>query len=56
MVPVCLLGLVLALQAWATIQATGWVVGIQDGDIIDVLRDGKASRLRLHGIDTPERW
>jgi hypothetical protein len=51
----CLLALVLASHAWPTTQFAGRVVGIQDGDTIEVLRDGKAVRVRLHGIDTPER-
>jgi endonuclease YncB( thermonuclease family) len=34
---------------------TGTVVGLSDGDTLDVLRDGKAVRIRLHGIDTPEK-
>jgi endonuclease YncB( thermonuclease family) len=36
-------------------QFTGKVVGISDGDTISVLRDGKAVKVRLHGIDTPEK-
>ncbi|MFA7692846.1 MAG: thermonuclease family protein [Candidatus Hydrogenedentales bacterium] len=33
----------------------GRVVGVADGDTISVLRDGKAVRIRLWGIDTPEK-
>jgi micrococcal nuclease len=36
-------------------QFTGKVVGISDGDTISVLREGKAVKVRLHGIDTPEK-
>jgi endonuclease YncB( thermonuclease family) len=36
-------------------QFTGKVVGIVDGDTISVLRKGKAVKVRLHGIDTPEK-
>ena len=36
-------------------QFTGKVVGISDGDTISVLREGKAVKVRLYGIDTPER-
>ena len=36
-------------------QFTGKVVGISDGDTLNVLRAGKAVKVRLHGIDTPER-
>lgn len=31
------------------------VIGIMDGDTIEVLHDGRPMRIRLHGIDTPER-
>ncbi len=34
---------------------TGRVVGVSDGDTITVLHDGKAERIRLHGIDCPEK-
>jgi endonuclease YncB( thermonuclease family) len=36
-------------------QFTGTVVGISDGDTINVLREGKAVKVRLHGVDTPEK-
>ena len=36
-------------------QFTGKVVGISDGDTLSVLREGKAVKVRLHGVDTPER-
>jgi endonuclease YncB( thermonuclease family) len=36
-------------------QFTGKVVGILDGDTISVLRGGKAVKVRLHGVDTPEK-
>jgi micrococcal nuclease len=36
-------------------QFTGKVVGISDGDTLSVLREGKAVKVRLHGIDTPEK-
>jgi endonuclease YncB( thermonuclease family) len=31
------------------------VVGITDGDTLAILRGGKAVKVRLHGIDTPEK-
>ncbi len=34
---------------------SGQVVGIIDGDTIEVLHNGKPERIRLHGIDCPER-
>lgn len=39
-----------SLYAW-----TGKVVGITDGDTITVLRDRAEVKIRLHGIDTPEK-
>src|SRR5262245_25308253 len=36
-------------------QFTGKVVGIADGDTIQVLREGKAVKVRLHGVDAPEK-
>jgi endonuclease YncB( thermonuclease family) len=36
-------------------QFTGKVVGIADGDTISVLRAGKAVKVRLHSVDTPEK-
>ena len=34
---------------------TGRVVGVSDGDTITVLSQGKPVRIRLHGIDCPEK-
>lgn len=34
----------------------GRVVEVTDGDTISVLREGKAVKVRLYGIDAPERW
>ena len=36
-------------------QFTGKVVGISDGDTLSVLREGKAVKVRLHSVDTPEK-
>jgi micrococcal nuclease len=36
-------------------EFSGKVVGVVDGDTISVMRDGKAVRVRLHGIDCPEK-
>ena len=33
----------------------GRVVGVTDGDTISVMRDGRSVRVRLEGIDCPER-
>lgn len=34
---------------------TGQVVGITDGDSIHVMHNGRAEKVRLHGIDCPEK-
>ncbi len=34
---------------------TGRVIGVSDGDTITVLHNGKGERIRLHGIDCPEK-
>ena len=34
---------------------TGKVVGVTDGDTITVLHNRKGERIRLHGIDCPEK-
>src|SRR5438445_35210 len=34
---------------------TGRVVGVADGDTITVLHDGRGEKIRLHGIDCPEK-
>src|SRR5262249_48224820 len=36
-------------------QFTGKVVGISDGDTISVVRDGKGVKVRLYGVDAPEK-
>lgn len=46
--------LLLATSAFAA-DFTGQVVGVIDGDTIDVLHNGKAERIRLTGIDCPEK-
>jgi micrococcal nuclease len=46
--------LVWIAPAWAAVMFSGPVVGVQDGDTIEVLYAGRAVKVRLHGIDTPE--
>lgn len=46
--------LLLGLSAQAE-EFTGKVVGVSDGDTIKVLRAGKQVRVRLAGIDCPEK-
>jgi endonuclease YncB( thermonuclease family) len=38
-----------------SLQFSGKVVGITDGDTITVLHNGRDERVRLHGIDCPEK-
>lgn len=43
------------LIAATTIYNNVKVIGISDGDTIKILKDGKTVRIRLYGIDTPEK-
>ena len=52
--PLFLVLTLLASQALAA-DFTGRVVGVSDGDTITVLHNGKGERIRLHGIDCPEK-
>jgi micrococcal nuclease len=46
----------LLLSARARAESfSGEVVGITDGDTISVMREGKAVKIRLSGIDCPEK-
>jgi len=47
--------LTLLLASSATADFTGEVVGVIDGDTIDVMHNGRSERIRLHGIDAPEK-
>ena len=43
---------------WGGAQAhsfKGKVVGVSDGDTIAVMREGKAAKVRLNGVDCPEK-
>jgi endonuclease YncB( thermonuclease family) len=42
------------LSAFAA-DFSGPVIGILDGDTIEVLHNNKAERIRLNGIDCPEK-
>ena len=53
-----LLPLILTLSlAASNVNAdfSGEVVGVIDGDTIDVKHNGRSERIRLHGIDAPEK-
>jgi len=45
----------LAFASWATEPYHAEVIGISDGDTIKVLHEGTQVRIRLYGIDTPEK-
>lgn len=49
-----LLTVLLVVPAFAG-EFSGLVVGVIDGDTIDVLHNGKGDRIRLNGIDCPEK-
>src|SRR2546426_1929918 len=52
---ICLAILCLAPLALALADFSGRVVGVTDGDTIKVMHNGKAEKIRLHGIDCPEK-
>ncbi len=47
------LGLCILVNYGEASGFTGDVVGVLDGDTIEVLHDRKAQRIRLHGINCP---
>ncbi len=49
------LGIALVASQALAADFTGRVVGVADGDTITVLHNGKGERIRLHGIDSPEK-
>ena len=53
--PTILLSLIILLHCSITHAWTGKVVGVTDGDTIRVLQNGKQVKIRLYGIDTPEK-
>lgn len=50
-----LLVLIFAVIPLFSESFTGKCVGVADGDTISVMRDGKALRIRLDGVDCPEK-
>ena len=52
---VILVVVVILFSALPAFSFTGEVVGVIDGDTLDVLHNRKAQRIRLHGIDCPEK-
>ena len=53
--PNILLFALLILPWPALADFSGRVVGVSDGDTIKVLHNGRAEKIRLHGIDCPEK-
>ena len=49
------LSFLLCVPSLALSDFSGPVVGVIDGDTIDVLHNGQAERIRLNGIDCPEK-
>ncbi|MBH0203599.1 MAG: thermonuclease family protein [Nitrospira sp.] len=49
------LSLLLLLFSTPAFSFTALVVSVKDGDTIEVLSHGRATRIRLHGIDCPEK-
>jgi endonuclease YncB( thermonuclease family) len=41
--------------ALPSVQFSGKVVGITDGDTISVMHNGRAEKIRLYGVDCPEK-
>ena len=50
--PLCLLMLLFGVPAFSF---TALVVSVKDGDTIEVLANGRTTKIRLHGIDCPEK-
>jgi endonuclease YncB( thermonuclease family) len=51
----CLLAALLVPTGARGEAFTGLVVGISDGDTLRVVRDGHAVKVRLYGVDAPEK-
>jgi len=47
--------ILLSFPSFAFADFSGRVVGISDGDTIKVLHNGRAEKIRLNGIDCPEK-
>jgi endonuclease YncB( thermonuclease family) len=54
-----LCAILLSLLFWSTLATaehfTGKVIGVHDVDTITVMHQGRGERIRLHGIDAPEK-
>lgn len=54
-ITICCRVLILAAIAPDLYAWTGKVIGVADGDTITILHDRQEVKIRLHGIDTPEK-
>jgi len=52
---VCLALILLLLLPYPAFAWSGKVIGVADGDTITVLRDKQPQKIRLYGIDCPEK-
>ena len=52
----CLLSILFISLPGLSLAWSGKVIGVADGDTITVLRDKEQIRIRLYGIDCPERY
>jgi len=51
----CLCFLLCLVSVALAAEFVGIIVGVIDGDTLDVLHNGQAERIRLNGIDCPEK-
>lgn len=54
-IKIALPALMLALPLSSQADIIGKVVRVLDGDTVEILADGKLTRVRLNGIDAPEK-
>jgi len=54
-IAVCLAILFFAVFLCVSCSWSGKVVGVSDGDTIKVMHRGRAEKIRLYGVDCPER-
>ena len=53
--PLLIASVLLSCLSASILDLSGRVVGISDGDTISVMHDGQAVKIRLYGIDAPEK-
>jgi endonuclease YncB( thermonuclease family) len=50
-----ILSLLIFIPSHATAEFSGQVISVLDGDTIEVLHNNRPNRVRLNGIDCPEK-